>query len=299
MDNKLFLPIQVGASLATEHIPGALYDNTGDNISEKNPIYCELTAQYWAWKNVNADYYGFFHYRRYLSFDVVYPVDSYGKIMNKRIQRPYTELDDIKGDLSHYHLEQKHMESVIQSYDLLTVLREKINISVYRQYCQFHNKDTLDAVIDILRKHYPQYMKAAEEYLNSKEIYYLNMFIMKKGLFQEYSSWLFDILCIYEKSDSYKSLGEKRERLMGYLAERLFGIFYTYQRKNGAICAELSYLKFYNTEIDSERASVQATKNMRKVKLGILKIKVDMKMFNRIFPAGSRRRILIRNIFLR
>ena len=42
-----------------------LHDDEGDNISNKNKTYCELTAQYWAWKNMEADYYGFFHYRRY------------------------------------------------------------------------------------------------------------------------------------------------------------------------------------------------------------------------------------------
>lgn len=46
-----------------------LHDDEGDNISERNKTYCELTAQYWAWKNEEADYYGFFHYRRYLAFD--------------------------------------------------------------------------------------------------------------------------------------------------------------------------------------------------------------------------------------
>ena len=43
-------------------------DNTGDNISVKNKSYCELTTQYWAWKNTDYDYYGFCHYRRYFSF---------------------------------------------------------------------------------------------------------------------------------------------------------------------------------------------------------------------------------------
>jgi len=65
-NHPLLIPIQVGAALTSERFPGFLYDDTGDNISSKNRSYCELTAQYWAWKNINVDYYGFFHYRRYL-----------------------------------------------------------------------------------------------------------------------------------------------------------------------------------------------------------------------------------------
>lgn len=46
------------------------HDDTGDNISCKKRCYCELTAQYWTWKNIQADYYGFFHYCRYLYPDI-------------------------------------------------------------------------------------------------------------------------------------------------------------------------------------------------------------------------------------
>ena len=65
-EHPLLVPIQVGAALAGERFAGFLQDDAGENLSAKNRSYCELTAQYWAWKNQTADYYGFFHYRRYL-----------------------------------------------------------------------------------------------------------------------------------------------------------------------------------------------------------------------------------------
>ena len=53
--NKLLAPIQVGTKLAQSRLPMMMHDDEGNNISEKNRSYCELTGQYWAWKNVDAD----------------------------------------------------------------------------------------------------------------------------------------------------------------------------------------------------------------------------------------------------
>ena len=63
--NNLFLPVRVGAALASDDFGLQRDDDGKDNISKKNPGYCELTAIYWAWKNLKADYYGLFHYRRF------------------------------------------------------------------------------------------------------------------------------------------------------------------------------------------------------------------------------------------
>ena len=55
LDSKILTPIHVGAAKADRRFEQMLSDDTGDQISAKNPMYCELTAQYWAWKNLEAD----------------------------------------------------------------------------------------------------------------------------------------------------------------------------------------------------------------------------------------------------
>ena len=130
-ENPIFYPVQVGTALTEKRLEHMAYrDNEGDNISGKNPDYCELTAQYWAWKNIDCDYYGFFHYRRYLTFHRVCPVMASGRILGKR-QHPYIELDSVWDDLTPYWMEAEWMAQQIMKYDLLTVYRERINTTVY------------------------------------------------------------------------------------------------------------------------------------------------------------------------
>lgn len=298
LKNPLFVPIQVGTALSDWRGDGMKYDNEGDNISEKNPEYCELTAHYWAWKNTDCDYYGFFHYRRYLSFANIYPIEASGAVRVKKNVCPYIELDDIREDLSPFRLEEMWMSQKIQEYDLMTVLRERINITVYRQYCQYHPKKSLDLILDILVRKNPEYLSAVKKYMGSKDIYYMNMYIMKKELFQKYMSWLFDILFEFENCTEIAESEKHEPRLMGYLAERLFGVFYTYQREAGAVCAELPYLKFYNTEENGGR-DVQGNVRVFQLKPTKYEIKIDMRRLNKLFPAGTRRRVLLRSIFLR
>ena len=295
-ENPIFYPVQVGTALTEKRLEHMAYrDNEGDNISGKNPDYCELTAQYWAWKNIDCDYYGFFHYRRYLTFHRVCPVMESGKILGKR-QHPYIELDSVWDDLTPYWMEAEWMAQQIAKYDLLTVYRERINTTVYRQYCQYHEAEELNHMLAIVNRIYPEYTDAAKAYMSSKDIYYMNMYIMKKELFHTYMEWLFILLDTFEQER--KKINKPQEpRLYGYLAERLFGIFYFYQRKKGIQCAELPYLKIYHTEPGKE----EEVSNIREFRLKPtnLKIRIDMRKLNRLFPAGSFRRILLRGLFLK
>ena len=60
-EESVYLPLHVGAE-GKDMIPGLTRDDTGENISSKNPMYCELTGLYWAWKNLDADAIGLVHY---------------------------------------------------------------------------------------------------------------------------------------------------------------------------------------------------------------------------------------------
>ena len=108
-DNPLLYKIQVGTALSKTRLDSALHDDDGDNISNKNKAYCELTAQYWAWKNVQAEYYGFFHYRRYLSFQEEYPVQKDGSVSAKKML-PYQLCETPVAGVEQFGITQEKIE---------------------------------------------------------------------------------------------------------------------------------------------------------------------------------------------
>lgn len=75
-DKELYLPILVGATKNYKNGMNFQRDDQGKNISLKNPKYNELTAVYWAWKNIDAEAVGLVHYRRYFSLHKKRSLDS-------------------------------------------------------------------------------------------------------------------------------------------------------------------------------------------------------------------------------
>ena len=200
-ENPYLFPIQVGAALSKRRLDGMLHDDEGDNISSKNKSYCELTAQYWAWKNIEADYYGFFHYRRYFSFDPdLTRDDGWGNIAYERITEKV--LEEIK-------LQPNAMRDLIQKYDVISVkgrryprIKQKGNtLNVYQEYgiADFQHRADLDVVLDVLGEKYPEFKQVADEYMHSNVAYECNMFIMKREVYHAYCQWLFNILFEAEK----------------------------------------------------------------------------------------------------
>ena len=179
-DNKFFRPIQVGSVLAEERIEGVIHDDEGDNISEKNKSFCELTAQYWAWKNdLDADYYGFFHYRRYLSFNPI-QLEHYENIVH------FDYCDDEA--VQKIMLDEKIMENLISQYDVIYPMKNPLDGgTVYDHWVKHLVKSDIDLLMKIIMEKYPDFYEYAVEVMNSKVAIHCNMFIMKKELFNAYN----------------------------------------------------------------------------------------------------------------
>ena len=62
--DEVYTPLHVGRAISTctDEMKNMIGDDTGDNISEKNPYYSEATGIYWIWKNVHdVEYVGLIH----------------------------------------------------------------------------------------------------------------------------------------------------------------------------------------------------------------------------------------------
>ncbi|WEV65980.1 MULTISPECIES: DUF4422 domain-containing protein [unclassified Bifidobacterium] len=251
--------VQVGAAHAPEHFEEmAHHDDEGENISEKNPMYCELTTQYWAWKNVDADYYGFCHYRRYFDFsDVKHEENAYGEVMDSYIDQ---------AALNKYGINDETIQRIVPGYDVITtpfgdlrriIDQHKTPTAVWHAATQLHDDD-LKRMRDIIGKLQPEYLKDADTFLNGNSSCFCNMFIMKKEIFFDYCEWIFPILEEFERETDMSKYSKEALRTPGHLAERLLNIYLLHHKRVGTDwkMKELQCVHFTHPEPDQPLAPI-------------------------------------------
>ncbi|MCW2317540.1 lipopolysaccharide biosynthesis glycosyltransferase [Rhodoblastus acidophilus] len=232
--DEIFTPIQVGAALAKAPLPQCVRDDEGENISSKNPSYCELTALYWMWKNVDAEYYGLFQYRRFLNF--------------KRIGAPSNTFNDFSREkVEQLGWTRPKIEAVFQQYDIVTSPRWNVHpvglghlvMSNYDFYAKEHNIRDLDAVIEVVKNKYPDVFPFLLRYLYSERCTFANLMAMRSDYFKSYAEWLFDVLFEAEKAIDISGYDFYQKRVFGFLSERLCGAYIDYLKATrGARVAE-------------------------------------------------------------
>ena len=228
------VPVQVGAALASERFSWAAHDDEGENISSENPLYCELTAQYWAWKNVEADYYGFCHYRRYFDFsDVRHKENPWGEVMEDYIGLAAR---------ARYGLDDATIAHVVEGYDVITTEFKDLRrfpggVGTPRRHFELADRlreDDLDRVVAILKDLHPDYAEDADAFLDGHSSCFCNMFIMRREPFFAYCEWLFPILARFVAETDMSDYSVEALRTPGHLAERLFNIYYLHQMRQGS-----------------------------------------------------------------
>ena len=200
-DKKGYLPILVGA--VKNYKPGIEYqrDDEGENISAKNPNYNELTAVYWAWKNLkDVDAIGLVHYRR-LFFD----------------SKPYN-LNNV--------ISVENVEDLLTKYDVILPKKRNYYIETnYSHYIHAHHQEPLDKTREIIRTNYPQYLSKYDQIMKRRKAHMFNMFIMKRDAFESYCTFIFGVLGKLEKNINLTGYSTQEKRVFGYISELLMDVW--------------------------------------------------------------------------
>lgn len=224
-DDPVYMPVHVGAE--GKQPLGYTPDNTGDNISAKNPNYCELTAIYWAWKNLDADYIGLCHYRRYFT--------------RKEVRNVEKKKEQI--------LTGKEWEKILSKYSVVVADKRKYYIeSNYSHYIHAHHKEGLDMTQKIVHEMYPEYDEAFRKVMKRTWAHMFNMIVMRKDRYNHYCDWMFRILFELENRLDISSYDPYEARVFGFVSELLLDVWLEkqqipYKEQNVSFMEKQNWLK--------------------------------------------------------
>ena len=190
---NLYLPLHVGATGKQDL--GFARDDTGEHISEKNPHYCELTGLFWGWKNLKADAIGLVHYRRHFR-------GKNGIATEQEILAALDKVDCLLPKPRNYFIE-----------------------TTYSHYAHAHHVVDLDVTRTILVERHPDFVPAFDMVMKSTIGHRFNMLVMRQPLFNNYCTWLFDVLFELERRLDISSYSPYDARVFGFVAERLLDVY--------------------------------------------------------------------------
>ncbi|MDR0297278.1 MAG: DUF4422 domain-containing protein [Streptococcaceae bacterium] len=212
-----------------------LSDDIGDNISERNSEYNELTALYFAWKNYELletpAYIGYMHYRRHFIFNE----NVYHDHKKNKNEKAYSKID-VKFVSNNYQrkygLDDTTVLSSLENFDI--ILPELCNFSYTNHPTvleDFSNipglfKEDLLVLKEVLSEEHPEYLAILNKILKGKQKRCYQMFILKKDIFFDYCEFLFPILDKIDRKLDTSNYSINGKRTLGYLAELLYDIYF-------------------------------------------------------------------------
>jgi hypothetical protein len=199
-DDPVYLPIHVGCCGKKKLFGQG--DDTGDNISAKNPNYCELTALYWAWKNLDYDALGLVHYRRYFVRRALFSKKTERILRGADFQAQLQNVKILLPKPRHYWVETS-----------------------WSQYAHAHHEQDLQMTRQIIAEQHPDELSAFDQVMQRRTAHRFNMFVMKREPLNAYCSWLFPILFTLESRLDISGYTPNDARVFGFVAERLLDVW--------------------------------------------------------------------------
>jgi hypothetical protein len=228
--SDILQPIQTGCENAIKLYRGMWRDNIGDNISAANDRYCELSAQYWVWKNYekagNPDFVGFMHYRRHFMFDGWTGNPDWVWLPKSNVYFVPSVTPDYLAHFSDDLINEtmKHTDVVVlKPYDVVHV----DSASIRTQFAKLpkQNPKNFDLFIKAAKRLYPEYAQSIQKIEKGSVQYLCNMFVMKKELFFEYSDFCFSILQEVDRQVDHSAMDKDAARFLGYFGEFCLSIW--------------------------------------------------------------------------
>lgn len=200
--SEILTPIHLGRAVEQEQSKDGILNNNDliwlhencigdndfvDNISAINRRVGFLTGTYWAYKNYaklgNPTYIGSFGYRKLFSSNCLENVED---------------------------------------FDLILPQKTVFEMSLKEQFIKDHGTQLYKAMLDTLKKVYPQDVSKFLEYFNRNSGYFYEIYIMKKELFNEFCEWilkyLFKILELFPNFiESHMEIDEKEKSMAKFL----------------------------------------------------------------------------------
>lgn len=183
--------IQVGAALTSQCLSAdILTDCLGDNISDKNKQFCELTALYWIWKHAGEDIVGLVHYRR------------------------------------HFILPQNWLECMLQNnVDVILPVPLYVAPNIEGNFKSRHIASDWECMMQYLQQNNFKEAQEAENFFQGNLYSPCNMFIMRRDVLNRLCEWLFPILFAVAEHGGVKE-DNYQNRYPGFISERLISFFF-------------------------------------------------------------------------
>ena len=255
--SDIFQPIFCGAFSLKKNIKqDFLKDNFGENISDKNIYYSELTGHYWVLNNylkyAEEDYIGFCHYRRFWDLLNVSQTDypsAFGVLYQpfKKLFQKWKKCDITK-NLSEYDIILP-----CKSYftdNLINPIKPTDGSGhTFEEYFeQFHVKKLSDTLLKVLKDAYPEYYKSAKIVFSRDYMYPYNMYIMKTPILKEFLTFMFDIFNKIENEiGDYKTIEYQRQ--FGFLSEIIVNLWLEKNLKERNL--KIGYCPFFMLDFET------------------------------------------------